>query len=46
MPAHYVLDIENRIVLTIFKGVVTRREAAEETPDSTMTRHSTQVFLN
>ena len=30
MPAHYVIDAENRIVLTIFRGVLTLREAAEQ----------------
>jgi len=30
MPAHYVIDTENRTVLTVFKGVVTLREAAEQ----------------
>ena len=30
MSVHYVLDIENRVVLTIFKGVVTLRDAVEE----------------
>lgn len=29
MPAHYVIDLENHIVLTIFRGVLTLTEAAE-----------------
>jgi hypothetical protein len=30
MPAHYVLDIEKRIVLTVFRGVLTLLEAVEQ----------------
>jgi hypothetical protein len=30
MPAHYIIDAENRVVLTIFRGVLTVREAVEQ----------------
>lgn len=30
MPAHYVINVENRIVLTTFSGVLTLKDAAEQ----------------
>jgi hypothetical protein len=30
MPAHYIIDVENRVVLTIFRGILTVRQAVEQ----------------
>lgn len=30
MPAHYIIDIENCVVLTIFRGILTMEEAVEQ----------------
>jgi hypothetical protein len=30
MPAHYVIDLENRIVLTIFRGILTLEDVMKQ----------------